>query len=202
MLFPFKEFEIDSYLESYLNYHNETYLSQHTELCRRALRSAVASVPPIDLFVEERKETFQLRKELTYSTNLQEITRAKEAIRKNGRCRFVEKWQTRWHGDQSRRWTHRLIQELATWLDRKHDQVGFYQRRPVEIASGPALAVLRLGRTWLSAPIGGGIFLFLARLARLVSLPDGRVFADGSPGRTVDERVVRDFRLEPTAREV
>ena len=47
-------------------------------------------------------------------------------IRKDGRRRFVEKWQTTWHGDQSGRWTHRLIPELATWLDRKHGQVGFY----------------------------------------------------------------------------
>ena len=34
--------------------------------------------------------------------------------------------QTRWHGDQSGRWTYHLIPELATWLDRKHGQVGFY----------------------------------------------------------------------------
>ena len=70
------------------------------------------------------KETFQLRKELTCLTNPQEIARAKEAIRKDGRRRLVEKWQTRWHGDQSGRRTHRLIPEIATWLDRKHDQVG------------------------------------------------------------------------------
>ena len=86
----------------------------------------LASVPAIDLLVEERKETFQLRKELTCLTNLQEIARAKEAIRKDGRRRLVEKWQTRWHGDHSGRWTHRLIPELATWPDRKHGQVGFY----------------------------------------------------------------------------
>ena len=29
---------------------------------------------------------------------------------------------------------------------------------------------------------------------------NGRVSADGSPGRTDDGRVVRDFKLEPTAR--
>ena len=69
-------------------------------------------------------------------------------------------------------------------------------------ASGPAPAVLRLGRTWLSASIGGGIFLFLPWLARLFGLPNGRVSADGSPGRTDDGRVARDFKLEPTAREV
>ena len=36
----------------------------------------LASVPLIDLLAEERKETFQLRKELTCLTNLQEIARA------------------------------------------------------------------------------------------------------------------------------
>ena len=69
----------------------------------------LASVPPIDLLAEERKETFQLRKELTCLRNLQEIVRAKEAIRKDGRRRLVEKWQTGRHGDQPGRWTHRLI---------------------------------------------------------------------------------------------
>ena len=69
----------------------------------------LASVPPIDLLTEERKETFQFRKDLTCLTNLQEIARAKEAIRKDGRRRLVEKWQTRWHGDKSGRWTHHLI---------------------------------------------------------------------------------------------
>ena len=47
----------------------------------------VLAVPPIDLLAEERKETFQLRKELTCLTNLQEIARAKEAFRKDGRRR-------------------------------------------------------------------------------------------------------------------
>ena len=31
-------------------------------------------------------------------------------------------------------------------------------------------------------------------------LPNGRVSADGSPGQTDDGRVVRDFKLEPTAK--
>ena len=68
----------------------------------------LASVPPIDLLAEERQETFQLRKELT-CTVLQEIARAKEAIRKDGRHRLVEKWQMRWHGEQTGRWTYCLI---------------------------------------------------------------------------------------------
>ena len=80
----------------------------------------LASVPPVDLLAGERKEF------LICLTNLQEIARVKESICKDGRRRLVKKWQTRWYGDQSGRWTHRLIPELATWLDRKHGQVGFY----------------------------------------------------------------------------
>ena len=85
----------------------------------------LASVPPIDLFTEERQETFQLRKELT-CTDLQKNARAKEAIRKDERRRLVEKWQMRWHGEHTGRWTYRLIPELATWLNREHGEVGFY----------------------------------------------------------------------------
>ena len=42
------------------------------------------------------------------------------------RRRLVEKAQTRWYGEQTGRWTYRLIPELATWLNRKHGEVGFY----------------------------------------------------------------------------
>ena len=32
----------------------------------------------------------------------------------------------RWHGVQIGRWTYCLIPELATWLNRKHGEVGCY----------------------------------------------------------------------------
>ena len=85
----------------------------------------LASAPPIELLAEERQETFQLRNELTCA-DLLEIARAKEVIRKDGRLRLFEKWQMRWHGEQTGRWTYRLIPELATWLKRKHGVVVFY----------------------------------------------------------------------------
>ena len=64
--------------------------------------------------------------------------------------------------------------EGARWECRARQQQG-----PVEIASGPAPAVLRLGWTWLSSSTGGGIFLFLPWLARLAGQPTGPVPADG-----------------------
>ena len=65
--------------------------------------------------------------------------------------------------------------------------------------------ILQSEQKWIlieSASIGGGIFLFLPWLAQLVGLPNGHVAADESPRRTDDESVVRDFKLESTAREV
>ena len=56
----------------------------------------------------------------------QVIARAKEAIREEGRRKLVEIWQTRWHGEQTGRWTYRLIPELANWLYRKYGEVSFY----------------------------------------------------------------------------
>ena len=87
--------------------------------------------------------------------------------------------------------------EGARWACRARQQRG-----QVEIASGPAPAVLRLRRTWLSASFRGGIALFHPWPARLVSLPNGRVAEHGSSGRTDDGSAVRDFKLEPTACEV
>ena len=56
--------------------------------------------------------------------------------------------------------------EGAPWACRARQPRG-----PVEIASWPTPAVLHLWRTWLSASIGEGIFLFLPWLAWLVGLP-------------------------------
>ena len=95
----------------------------------------LASVPPIDVLAEERQETFQLRKELT-CTDLQKIARAKEAICKDGKHRLVEKWQMRWHGEQTGRWTYCLIPELATWLNREYGEVGFYLAQALSVHGG------------------------------------------------------------------
>ena len=52
---------------------------------------------------EERQETFQPRKGLNFITDLQEIARTKEVIRKDGRHRLVQTWQKRWHDEQTAR---------------------------------------------------------------------------------------------------
>ena len=66
----------------------------------------------------------------------------------------------------------------------------------------PAPAALHLGRIRLSAVFGGGFFLVFSWLVRLVASPGAREAADEDPGRTDDGKVVRDVKLEPTARKV
>ena len=92
-----------------------------------------------------------------------------------------------------RNWT--LIESFVTLVMKTRKLDGGRERK-VEIASWPAPAVLHLGRTRLSAPIGGGILLFFPWLARLVGLPNRRVSADESPRRTDDGRVIRELKLE------
>ena len=81
------------------------------------------------------------------------------------------------------------VQSAAT-TEASRNRIGACTRGPASWAD-LAVRILR-----------GGIALFLPWPARLVGLPNGRAATDGSPGRTDDGRVVRDFKLEPTTREV
>ena len=81
------------------------------------------------------------------------------------------------------------VQSAAT-TGASRNRIGACTRAP---ASWADLAVhVELGRNLLIPPW----------LARLVGMPNRSVPADESPGRTYDGRVVRDFKLKPTAREV
>ena len=70
------------------------------------------------------------------------------------------------------------------------NRIGTYTRSPTSRVD-LAVRVVR----------GRNLFV-LPWLARLVGLPDGRVAAGVGSKRTDDGRVVRDFKLEPTTREV
>lgn len=63
----------------------------------------VAGIPPIDLLAWERSEIFDESK--ARETTMSQIT-------KEARNRFLRRWQERWDGEVSGRWTHRLIPDL------------------------------------------------------------------------------------------
>ena len=98
-----------------------------------------------------------------------------------------------------------LSSHSSPWWWRRGSSVGV-QSAATTRASRKSIGACNRGpasRAGLAVRVeGGGIFLFLPWLARLVGLLNGRVSADGSLGRTDDGRVVCDFKLEPTARKV
>ena len=77
----------------------------------------LASRPPIDLMIRERREI--------YEACCENKERKKEE-KKLARQRLMERWQTRWDADTSGRWTHRLIPSVKEWYDRAHGQMNYH----------------------------------------------------------------------------
>lgn len=86
----------------------------------------LASVPPIDLLVLERKEVYSQNKERACLGSEEENRRIKAEVKKEARARLTREWQEPWLKASTGRWTHQLIPQLPMWLGRKHGEVGFH----------------------------------------------------------------------------
>lgn len=75
----------------------------------------ISGVMPIELLAYERKEIYNLSAE---------IGRAAAAAR--AREQLIQQWQQNWNASTKGRWTHSLIADLQTWLNRPHGEVDFY----------------------------------------------------------------------------
>lgn len=65
----------------------------------------IASIPPIELQVAERKEIQEGRD------------------RKSAREHLLQKWQERWERSNKGQWTRKLIPELEPWINRNHGEL-------------------------------------------------------------------------------
>ena len=92
--------------------------------CRTVSTSAML-VPAFQLIGEEKAGDL-LAPTGTHLYGQPTGNRSREGSHTQGRRKLVEIWHSRWHGEQTRSWTYRLIPQLATWLDRKPGEVGFY----------------------------------------------------------------------------
>lgn len=72
----------------------------------------IAGTIPIDLLLEEENECYR--------------DRGISGVRRRARADTVRKWQQQWDNAENGRWTHRLIPNVSTWLDRKHGEVNFH----------------------------------------------------------------------------
>ena len=87
----------------------------------------LAGLPPIDLLVLERDETYtQIKNVRSEEQSPVERNRLISEIKVNGRNKVITKWQERWNQDESGRWTHMLIPNIKTWIERQHGNMGYF----------------------------------------------------------------------------
>lgn len=86
--------------------------------------AVLASIPPVDLLLEERREIYEETKSIANVGMLHDINR--KSIKLNARKRLYQKWQLRWDTDQTGRWTHKLIPNIEKWVERKHGEINFF----------------------------------------------------------------------------
>ncbi|CAB0034714.1 unnamed protein product [Trichogramma brassicae] len=71
----------------------------------------IAGVPPLALLADERARIYQRRS---------------EDVKEEERRESLSKWQDRWDRVSKGRWTHRLIPNIAEWVERGHGEVNYY----------------------------------------------------------------------------
>ncbi|CAB0043559.1 unnamed protein product [Trichogramma brassicae] len=71
----------------------------------------IAGVPPLALLAAERARIYQRRP---------------EDVKEEERGETLSKWQDRWDRATKGRWTHRLIPNIAEWVERGHGEVNYY----------------------------------------------------------------------------
>lgn len=77
----------------------------------------VAGMLPIDVLVDELQRI--------YDRSMMNPT-ARKKVRKEERANSIVKWQSRWNSASKGRWTHTLIPNITSWLERKHGETTYY----------------------------------------------------------------------------
>lgn len=77
----------------------------------------IAGMLPIDVLAEERRSLYQRKRTTALSA---------AELRTEERQKSLRRWQLRWDASASGRWTHRLITQVDTWVNRTHGEVNYY----------------------------------------------------------------------------
>lgn len=80
--------------------------------------SVIAGIMPPDLIALELKRIYDSSKMLGRPLTIEE--------RKEERQKSLREWQNRWDATTKGRWTHRLINNVETWVNRNHGYTDFY----------------------------------------------------------------------------
>ncbi|CAB0041126.1 unnamed protein product [Trichogramma brassicae] len=71
----------------------------------------LASITPLALLADERSRLHQ---------------RHHEDARAEERQETLRRWQSQWHSSPKGRWTHRLIPNIRSWIERRHGEVDYH----------------------------------------------------------------------------
>nr|XP_041630736.1 uncharacterized protein LOC121502072 [Drosophila kikkawai] len=80
----------------------------------------IAGQVPLTELVRERAEIYAAAQDREAALQ----TRAESKV--TARRKSFENWQNHWDSSQKGRWTHTLIPNLSSWVERSHGQVDFY----------------------------------------------------------------------------
>ena len=83
----------------------------------------LASTPPADLLALESRDRYMNLRNFTSEERTPALRdRTSKAVRRA----LEERWQERWDNETTGRWTHELIPNISSWINRGHGQVNFY----------------------------------------------------------------------------
>ncbi|CAB0043026.1 unnamed protein product [Trichogramma brassicae] len=71
----------------------------------------LAGIPPLALLADERARLY---------------SRRREDAKDEERLATLSKWQEAWDRSTKARWTHRLIQNIRTWIERRHGELNYH----------------------------------------------------------------------------
>jgi len=102
---------------------NQTRLNSTSRLMSMRVASAyrtisleavfvIAAMIPIGFILEEDQECYR--------------SRGNSGVRKRTRADTMRKWQDNWDNTVNGRWTHRLIPNVSSWMNRKHGEINFH----------------------------------------------------------------------------
>ncbi|CAB0043479.1 unnamed protein product [Trichogramma brassicae] len=71
----------------------------------------LAGIPPLALLADERARLY---------------SRRREDAKDEERLATLSKWQEAWDRSTKARWTHRLIPNIRTWIERRHGELNYH----------------------------------------------------------------------------
>ncbi|KAL7304667.1 hypothetical protein TKK_0002913 [Trichogramma kaykai] len=105
-----------SYARQAVSIHRRACLREISGFCSISHEATyvLASIPPLTLLIDERSRLY---------------LRRLENVESEERAKTIEEWQAQWTCSRKGRWTHRLILNIISWIERRYGEVNYYLKQ-------------------------------------------------------------------------